>query len=85
MSGQDVTFEALEQSCQAYLDGWRFDGAPSEYGELWLGEAFQSWMPSARQLVIRTHTGEEATVPAGTLLVKLFPDTWPVVWAEASQ
>lgn len=36
----------------------RFDGEMSSEFELWLGDAFETWLPSTRQVAIRTPQGE---------------------------
>ena len=41
-----------------------FDGEMSADLELWLGDAFESWLPSTRQLIVRSPDGER-TVDAG--------------------
>lgn len=49
-----------------------FTGEMDAEVELWLGEAFESWLPSARQLLIKINGFEVRVVP-GQRLVKL-PD-----------
>lgn len=36
----------------------QFDGEMTSEFELWLGDAFETWLPSTRQVVIRTPNGE---------------------------
>jgi hypothetical protein len=47
-----------------------FTGEPDADLERWLGEHFESWMPSKRQLVLREQGGVEAIVLAGQWVVK---------------
>lgn len=40
--------------------GRRFDGEMSAELEMWLGDAFESWLPSTRQVLVRSPQGERA-------------------------
>lgn len=42
-----------------------FDGEMTADLELWLGDAFESWVPSMRQLIVRDPSGVEHIVSAG--------------------
>lgn len=63
-----------------------FDGEMDGDLELWLGHAFESWLPSREGLVIRTPDGE-VEVFAGTVLIRR-PDgtisTWKLPEGDAS-
>ena len=47
-----------------------FDGHMSDDLELWLGDAFESWLPSTQQIIIRVPTGERI-VNAGEEIKKV--------------
>jgi len=39
------------------IEAWRWDGEMNGELELWLGDSFNSWLPSKRRLEIRTLEG----------------------------
>jgi hypothetical protein len=41
------------------VEAQRFGGAPTEALERWLGPAFESWLPSRRQVAFQTPSGEQ--------------------------
>jgi len=47
-----------------------FDGKPDGEIELWLGKWFESWVPSKRELIIRTLESNEHTASAGDYIIK---------------
>jgi hypothetical protein len=48
----------------------RFTGEPDADLERWLGDQFESWIPSRRELVLRARGGVEAVVLAGQQIAK---------------
>ena len=55
------------------VECWYFGGEPSAGLELWLGSAFETWLPSKRMLAIRMPDGERL-VRAGSVIRKV--DGW---------
>ena len=55
------------------VEACQFDGDPDSELELWLGDAFESWIPSEAKLVFHTLTGE-VTVQEGTWVIKGYLD-----------
>lgn len=51
-------------------DTRQFTGEPDADLERWLGEHFESWIPSRRELVLREAGGVEAMLLAGQTVVK---------------
>jgi hypothetical protein len=41
------------------VEAWQFQGEPTEALERWLGAAFETWLPSKRQLAFQTGAGEQ--------------------------
>ncbi len=52
------------------IEAVRFSGDPDGDLELWLGDWFETWLPSKRQLVIRTLESNEHTASAGDYVIK---------------
>lgn len=52
------------------IEAMQFTGEPSDELELWLGDWFESWIPSREQLVIRTLESNEHTASAGDWIIK---------------
>ncbi len=48
----------------------QFRGEPDSEIEVWLGDAFESWLPSARELLLRQADGENVRVQAEQWMVK---------------
>lgn len=52
------------------VEARRFAGEPDGDLELWLGDAFETWLPSRRQLVFHiAKGGSEATIDAGDWVI----------------
>lgn len=47
------------------IEARHFTGEPDSELELWLGDSFETWLPSKRQLVIRTVEPNEHTASGG--------------------
>ncbi len=51
------------------VDAWKFTGEMDNDLELWLGDWFESWVPSQQQLIIRTLESNEHTASAGDYII----------------
>lgn len=51
------------------IEAHNYVGTPNEFLETWLGEAFESWVPSKQQVIIRTLEGP-ITASAGDWIIK---------------
>lgn len=73
------------------VEAWLWNGEPDWELELWLGDDFETWLPSSRQLVIRTLEGE-ITASAGDYIIRgvagehypCKPDIFAATYEEAS-
>lgn len=60
--------ESVEKS--AVYEARRFDGEPDAELELWLGDRFETWLPSSQRLAIHTVEAHEQIADAGDWIVK---------------
>lgn len=69
--GHDLVVDPFVRSLNRSpsIEGVQFDGEMSSEVELWLGEAFNSWLPSRRGLEVKTSEGL-TTVREGDFVVR---------------
>lgn len=60
---------ALFRKRPVVIEARQFTGEPDAELELWLGDWFESWVPSRRELVIRTLESNEFTASAGDWII----------------
>jgi hypothetical protein len=60
---------ALYRKKPVVIQAYQWDGQPDSGLERWMGDAFESWIPSKRQLAIRTLEGEHI-ISAGDWIIR---------------
>lgn len=53
------------------VEAIQWGGEPNTEIELWLGQRFESWLPSKRRLIVSNPWGGESSAKPGDWLVKL--------------